>query len=209
MIRVCVDPGHGGRDPGALGKEADIALEVAHFLFRELHAAGCVPFYTRASDDDLAPDYPNWRSHEGNPTGESGKNRDLNRRAELANQYDAHCFISLHANAAGSRKANGAWVIYCEGSARGRKLAQTVFDHLKTIPGLPDADPEDEVYPDGLDSGATGFRRLAVLRKTNMPAVLVEMGFLTNAADFSDLHDPAIQRKIADAITDAVLEWNG
>lgn len=205
MLRVCVDPGHGGRDPGAKGVEAALALEVALLLFPALHEAGCVPFYTRADDGDLAPDYPNWKGHDGNPTHESGKSVDLYRRAKLANQYDADAFISLHANAASSRKANGAWVIHAEGSKRGRELAQAIFDRLKKIPGLPDADPEDEVYPD--DSGPTGFRRLAVLRKTEMPAVLVEMGFLTNKDDFSDLRDVTIQHKIAEAITEAVLEW--
>lgn len=201
-MKVCVDPGHGGRDPGATGAdgttEADVALQVAHRTFRALHAAGHVPYYTRSRTGDLAPPEMPWRA---------GKDYDLGQRAYLANRYGAEAFVSIHANSASSRYANGAWVIYCEGSAAGRRLAQAVFAELATIPGLPDADPEAEVFPDGLTSGATGFRRIRVLRETDMPAVLVEMGFLTNDGDLAELRDPDVQQAIADAITRGVTAW--
>src|SRR5690606_7531106 len=90
-------------------------------------------------------------------------------------------------------------------STRGKALAHALFRRLSDVPGLPDSDPAEEVYPDS--SGATGNRSLAVLRQTAMPAALVELGFVTNAADAALLRRPETASRVARALADGVEDW--
>lgn len=229
-MRVMVDPGHGGKDPGAVSHgvvEKDIAMRYADALYDELNARGILAALTRDGDEDLAPE-ESW------PT--PGKGIDLRRRCERANDFRANAFVSIHANA-GRAAANGAWVLYCKGSHHGERLATDIFDHLAAIPGITDNDPEREVYSDA--SAATGYtskaaallrdcpphmketqwlyekglpakdwyRTIYVLRETKMPAVLVELGFLTNIDDAKQLQLSATVSAVTRAIADGIEAW--
>lgn len=230
MAKICIDPGHGGRDPGVIVagvREANVALQFSLALSAELTRRGHAVTLTRDRDVDLAPHSP-W------PVG---KGVDLRRRAALANIAKADAFISIHANAAGRDSANGAWVLHARPSSRGKLLAELVFAELAKIPGIPDADPTAEVYSD--ESGAVGYttdaaralqdrprgvseadwltrkgvprpnwyRTLAVLRRTSMPAILVELGFLTNPEDAAQLQREDTRGAVARAIADGVEQW--
>lgn len=186
-MTVTVDPGHGGTDPGAHTAagltEAAIVLPYAQDLVAELRRRGHSAGITRTDDTFV----------------------QLADRARLANAVRADAFVSLHANAASAEAANGAWVIFTKGSAEAERLARAVFDTLAVLPGVPDADPAAEVYPD--ESPEVGGRRLAVLRQTDMPAILVEMGFLTNAGDAGQLVQPNMRAAIVRAIADGLERW--
>lgn len=199
MARIFIDPGHGGRDPGYVSKEGirecDVVLAHAKTLMAELQLYGDHTIrLSRSTDRDLAADIrgPDWKS------------LDLSRRATLANQMAADAFVSLHANA-GSRDANGVWVIHSHSSTRGKALATAVFKQLATVAGITDADVALEVYPD--KSPWVGGRSLAVLRQTHMPAILVELGFLTNPDDLRQLTDVQQRKTIEAAIARGIKTW--
>lgn len=186
-MKIFVDPGHGGRDPGTVApdgtRECDVALMYGR-AFRSLaEGRGHEVEMSRETDTDLAPPSMAWSA----PPGQrSGKSVDLAGRSQLSNQFRPDVFVSFHANAALSPKANGAWVIFDDESRGGPKFAKAVFARLEALPGIADADAEDEVFPD--DSPATGGRDLAVLgRATRAPAILVELGFLSNPGDLAQL----------------------
>ena len=156
---ICLDPGHGGTDPGAVAggvREADVALDYALAVGAELERAGLAVLYTRTTDRTL----------------------DLAARARAANDTGAAVFVSLHCNASANASAEGVQVFHCRGSARGEALARRVFDRIAAVesPGR-----SAGVFPD--ESPACGHRRLYVLRATRMPAILIELGFLTSPSD--------------------------
>lgn len=186
--RICVDAGHGGEDPGAVVgqiREADLVIEYAHELERALSARGHQVILTRSEDAFIS----------------------LSGRAAVSNTFAADAFVSLHANFASNTAAEGAWILYAEGSRLGKTLAREIFAHLVEIPGIGDADPEEEVYPDA--SSWVGGRRLAVLRKTFAPAVLLELGFLSNAGDLAQLLDVDTRKRVSLAIAMGLEAWLG
>ncbi len=185
-IRVVVDAGHGGHDRGGNvpnADEADMVLIYALALADELESRGAQVLMTRVEDAFVA----------------------LGNRAAKANEWGCDCFISVHANVSGNVTPNGCWVIHAKGSERGRALAREVFRALETLPGLADADAMEEVYPD--DTPWVGNRRLAVLRQTHAPAILIELGFLTNKEDLSQLREPETPVDVARAVAEGIFAW--
>ena len=114
-------------------------------------------------------------------------------RADLANEQNADAFISVHCNAAAYEAAKGVEVWCYPGSSAGNALAQAIDDTL-----------EDSSYTTGRGVKSANF---AVLRLTDMPAVLVECGFITNPDDLVILTNEDGQRVIARAIADGLLNW--
>ncbi len=146
---VCVDPGHGGYDPGAVGYvvEKHVNLEVALKLKRLLEADGARVVMTRSGDYYVS----------------------LAERAYIANAAGCDIFVSIHANAAYSRAARGFEVYHYPGSYWGSRLASLVYQEVL-----------DMVPVDGRGVKSAKFY---VLRHTRMPAILVELGFVTNPYD--------------------------
>jgi N-acetylmuramoyl-L-alanine amidase len=172
-VKICIDPGHGGRDPGAVSpdgiKESLVNLKCAKLLERYLIRAGHTVILTRRNDVEV----------------------DLATRCAYANEQQADIFVSIHANAAVSADANGYEVFYHPGSLKGYQLACDISEAYKVATGLP-------------------CRRVAsanfqVLRDTYMPAVLLEVGFLTNKGDCALLKEPAFIDKAAMGITFGVI----
>lgn len=177
-MRVALDPGHGGSDPGAIGqngsREADINLAVGSKLKQLLEVNGCEVIMSREADVDCA-----------GPGADA--NRELQARCAAANNGSADYFVSIHCNAAENPSAFGTETWYY---GAGYDLAVAVQQKLAGI-GL-------------LDRGAkqSGFY---VLRHTVMPAVLVEMGFISNAEEEGRLNRDEFQWDVVKAIADGII----
>jgi N-acetylmuramoyl-L-alanine amidase len=183
-MNLVLDAGHGGNDPGgkSLGRaEKETVLIAQDYVWKFLAERGhtCTP--TRVKDAFVP----------------------LSVRAAFANQHEADCFVSLHCNASGNPAAKGPWTIHARGSTRGKALAHAIQTPLAAAAYGSKA----AVYPD--ESNWVGGRRLAVLRQTRMPAVIVEMGFMTNPKESELLDSDAYLEHLARAIAAGVHEWAG
>lgn len=172
-IVVMVDPGHGGKDPGAVGlnglREKDVILPISQQVAAILQQQGIQVILTRTSDYfvDLAP------------------------RVEMAKQAQADLFVSIHANAVGRRPdVNGLETYYY---SNGQSLAQTI--HNSILQAIPIRDR-------GVKQA-----RFYVLRNNPIPAVLVEVGFVTGREDNPRLGTPEYQSQMADAIAQGILQY--
>lgn len=124
-------------------------------------------------------------------TRETDKFVKLNNRAYIANRANADLFISLHANAAANASYfAGVYTYRCPGSNRGLKLAKAVQAQVCSETGA-------------IDRGVLS-ERFMVLTATKMPAILVEMGFMSNHNELQNLINPTYQTKIAEGIAQGV-----
>ncbi len=194
---IVLDAGHGGSDPGATVQEGgpaglvvyekDLTLLYALTLGGVLRTLGYEVHQTRNGDETVG----------------------LSERAREANRVGGLCFVSIHANAASAEAANGAWVIHDDRTLaeNGKALAEYVFHHMNTVPGVGDQrEDRDEVFADG--TPWVGSRQLTVLSKTRMPAILVELGFMTNVEDLKQIKDPDARSNIVQAIAAGIIEWH-
>lgn len=216
---IVVDAGHGGKDPGALGRrgteEKGIALDIAQRLKRGLVAKGFKVTMTRDRDVFIP----------------------LEERTEIATRANADLFVSIHANSSPSRSVDGMEVYALrelEGAekhdAQRLKNQRLLYGSLKMKSG--DASLEaiiaDMLYNykvsdsqllaayvnKGTSLGAriqsrgvklAGFH---VLRNTLIPAVLVEVGFLTNSHEELLLRQPDHRQKIADGVVASLVSFS-
>lgn len=178
---VVVDPGHGGNDPGGVNPELGlhekyVNLAVARRLQRMLMDAGAMALLT----------------HNDTETAELGAGGlklpyfSLRSRAALANAAAADAFISIHTNCFPNPRRSGTEVFYHPGSAKGALLAASIREQLAGIAG-----------GKGYTCHAASYY---VLNRTAMPAVLVELGYLTCASEAARLLDTAYQERLARAI---------
>jgi N-acetylmuramoyl-L-alanine amidase len=170
---IIIDPGHGGEDEGAQSitkpryREKSLNLATAKLLHSYLRQLGYRVLMTRNSDIFIS----------------------LIERAELANKYHPDLFVSVHYNSAPSAEAHGIEVFYYldkedkHRAHQSKKLGQHVLKHL-----LIETDAK---------SRGVKHANYAVIRETNMPAILIEGGFLTNAAELEKIKEPAYQKKLA------------
>ncbi|KGF95569.1 N-acetylmuramoyl-L-alanine amidase [Prochlorococcus marinus str. MIT 9201] len=174
---VVLDPGHGGPDPGAIGIGGMRETDIVL---------------------EVSKIVKKLLSEKGVKVFLTRKNEidmDLPPRVSFANNTDADIFVSIHANASrGKRKdINGLETFYFRGW-RGRLLAKRIQKQiLRVSPGSPDR---------GVKQG-----RFYVIKNTRMPAVLVEIGFLTGRLDARRLEKPAHRKRIAYAIAKGILEY--
>lgn len=172
---VVIDPGHGGKDPGAIYggvKEKDLNLDVARRLERLLEENNIKTCMTRTGDVYVS----------------------LYDRSEKANRLDADLFISIHHNA-GKSSLSGTMTLYypANGSFTGKDLAQIVQGELIKKLGTKNL-------------GIISRPNLAVLRTTKMPAIIAEIGYLTNKSELDKLKSPSYRQKTAEALRDAVMK---
>ena len=184
MFRVWIDPGHGGRDPGAVGwrgeqiyKETDLACDIA------LKAADIL-----AARDDFHVEV----THEGEIP--DWAEVSLEERVNFSDRHDADLFVSVHCNAmAPQHPANGFEVFHFRNSMSGHAAANLVFNAIARNIG--------EIGPRSVKPA--GF---FVLRHTAAPAILIECGFMTSPQDLSQLIDPEFRKRYASAIAQGIMD---
>ena len=217
---VFIDAGHGGKDPGAIGKsgtkEKVVTLTAARDLAKQLAATGKIePILARRDDRYLK----------------------LRERIRLARRRQSDVFISLHADSAHSAKARGSSVFTLSDSASDKEAAALARKENKAdLIGGPDLGVEDPEAAGellrmfqresmnqsshlaaailkqirdmpGSDRRGHRFAGFAVLKAPDMPSVLVEMGFLSNRDDEKNLRDPDYLRKLNSRLTKAIINY--
>lgn len=181
--KIFIDPGHGGPDPGAIGNgvtEEFVNLNVANELARLLRQGGFdVKIYRTTSDENVLSD----------------KNADLRNRARMANEWGADYFISIHTNSSENTAAQGAEAYVYRLGGASERLGQSILRSVS----------------EELGSRNRGVMKanFAVLKRTDMPAVLLELGYLTNPTEALNLNSPLWQRKVAKAIYDGIVSYIG
>ncbi|MBD2343988.1 N-acetylmuramoyl-L-alanine amidase [Anabaena subtropica] len=173
-LSVFIDPGHGGKDPGAIGiggvREKDIILPISQRIAEVLQQNGVQVVMARNSDFFVS----------------------LPGRVQMAERAKADVFVSIHANAIGGNRSdvNGLETYYYDS---GLGLARAVHSSILQSVSVRDR----------------GVRRARfyVLRKSSMPSILVETGFVTGREDVAKLRNPAYQRQMADAIARGILQF--
>ena len=209
---IVVDPGHGGHDSGARGNgynEKDIALQVATRLANNLRQDYNV-IMTRDSDFFVP----------------------LDTRAKIGNDANADFFISIHLNSSSSSSANGTEVFYFSKKDQGSYATQVAKFENKVDGSYGDVPFSDFILNDifyrknqktsqaiaesVLNNliNTTGLRRrgvfganFAVLRGSNSPSILVELGFMNNYSDLSHYLTPEGQESAASTIGDAIRKF--
>lgn len=217
---IIIDPGHGGRDPGAVGsgglKEKDVTLAVALGLAKELKGRGLNVILTRDNDKFVS----------------------LWRRSQVANSHKASFFISIHANASRAKGVRGLEVYYLsdatDDTARALEAAENTsldLDKSSFEENKPSTDLEatlwDMLYTENrieskelassicraidpkiclLNRGVKSAK-FYVLKGTKMPSVLIELGFISNREEEERLSNSYYCQQLAESISYGILSY--
>ena len=180
---VILDPGHGGGAPGAQyfgAKEKDFNYNILYTLGKKYFnqdTSKLKVYYTRITDVDMT----------------------LSNRAAFAGNYGADLFVSLHMNASVNKSAHGTEVYYSTNNnspniagLNSKKLAELFCNKISSTLGTQNRGAKAERY--------------TVVHKNTVPAVLIELGFLSNESDFSKLSNSTFQESAAKLIYQTLLE---
>ena len=178
-IKIVLDPGHGGTDPGSIGylsgnimvKEIDVNLKISNKVLKILRDKGYNVIATRTTDTFVG----------------------LNTRAEIANSANADLFVSVHNNSFTNSSAKGTLTMYAYDSPKtgqkisGKTIAQIMQNHLIKA-------------TESQNRGLMKNSQIVVIRKTKMPAILLECLFMSNPDDLKKLKDEDRLDKIAEHV---------
>jgi len=216
-VRVVIDAGHGGKDPGGSRRkglpEKSLNLAMAKDLESFLKSDGRFDvLMTRTSDVFLS----------------------LDKRSQTANNWQADVFISLHANANRHKRENGYEVYFMSENATDPWAAETA-EFENSVRGMEEPQPESTagfllhnlarneymneaahlagMVAKGMDRKTPvkndGVKQAAfyVLRGTYSPAILVEMGYMTNASDVKNLNNAKVRKQMAKGIYEGIVNY--
>ncbi|MGE5330041.1 MAG: N-acetylmuramoyl-L-alanine amidase CwlD [Deltaproteobacteria bacterium] len=185
---IVLDPGHGGADPGAIGKsgtkEKDITLDIVMKLQGLLEQSGCITQLTRAVDESI---------HDRDSSRR--KNSDLKNRKKIADTSQASAFISVHLNSFPQSRYKGVQSFYPKNSEQSKLLAVNIQKELKATLGIND------------NREALAIKDVYVLKNTNIPSVIVECGFLSNPEEEARLKSEKYRQKIAWGIYLGIMQF--
>jgi len=207
---IVVDPGHGGKDPGASGvfgiKEKNLVLKIAKILARRLQAEGATVLMTRNTDRFIT----------------------LQKRAEFANRHHADAFISIHANASPNRMLSGIETFFLTTKADRKtvliasrengitpaqmnvlqKILVELVQNAKIDKSrvLAKNIQDDIVKRLGVKTKNLGVRQAPfyVLAGTKIPSVLIEVGFITNRKEAMRLESKNYRNRLIKGIVDGI-----
>ncbi|WP_028547651.1 N-acetylmuramoyl-L-alanine amidase family protein [Paenibacillus sp. UNC451MF] len=187
-VDVLIDVGHGGIDSGTLyGEiyEKDINLEMSRLTYDLLRQKGKVVLMNRMEDYALSGENRWFRTR-------SRHLKDLAQRSHLANEVRPKAVVSLHVNWAAKSGKRGPVVLHQKSDAS-KQLANSLQSSLNQLYGT----SEEMVYG----------KPFYLLRHIQVPTVIVEMGFISNAQDRAQMTQPEKQQKLAEAIAKGILNY--
>lgn len=181
---VVIDPGHGGKDIGCTDdkiSEKNITLALASELFQLLEMEGANVILTRSGDYQPGQKFFFKR------------NDDMDERIATAKENNADIFVSLHVNASPKGNRAGAVAFYNEDNKLGKRLAQEIQLELRHIPDMVKR-----------TSRARGYY---ILNHLEIPAVVVELGYITSETDRQHLSDSIYHKKMARSICKGINSY--
>lgn len=182
--RVCLDPGHGGDQPGAVFHdlmEKNINLIIAEYVLEGLQAVNPEIWVGMTRTND--------------------RTTSLQERCDFSNNMNVDCFVSIHCNAdpdtdePGMPEAKGEEIWFYKGSHEGMKLSQCLADEV------------DRIFPEEPFRGIKESDGLYVLKHTNAPACLIEVGFIDKSSSQETFSDELTLRKIGALIARGINEY--
>lgn len=186
---IVIDSGHGGDDPGKIGinqaKEKDVNLKIAKKVKKRLKKEGWKVVMTREEDVMLGD------AEKGNR-----KIHDMKARVELINKTMPAMAVSIHQNSYQEAEIHGAQVFYYSHSQDGKRMAETMQRALLMT------DEENTRQAKGNDT-------YYLLKRTEVPTIIVECGFLSNPQEAEKLIEDGYQKKLAQAITSGIIACVG
>lgn len=205
-VCIVIDPGHGGNDSGAIGfienkplKEKDVCLSIAHHVSDLLRQKGCSVLLTRNDDTTLA----------------------LDKRTTFAHDHNADLFISIHANYANNKSALGVETFCMKPQLLIDSFSQlTTEEHECVVSWMKKKSDQSLKLANSIQSGicsiVSPYHQQSIDRKvkysvsqvllgTQMPAILIEVGFLSHKREVMLLSSDEYQRRIAQGIFDGVM----
>ncbi len=184
---IVIDAGHGGPDGGTSGfssvPEKELNLYIALKVRDILTSAGVYVVMTRTEDITLT-----------DPDGGTRKNQDLRARKKIAESTPNAILVSIHMNAFSIERYSGLQVYYSKNNTQSQELAKAVQTAVASV-----LQPENDrkIKPAG--------ENIYLLHELDCPAILIECGFLSNAAEAERLNDTEYRRGLAFVIANSLL----
>lgn len=190
---VVIDAGHGGEDGGCVSAdgvlEKDINLEVAKKVAELLNSMGYNTVMTRSEDNMLYDMYGD--NYEGRK-----KTYDLKNRLKFTRENEADILVSIHMNKFPQSQYHGLQVYYSDNHADSAELAQSIQSFCRLY-----------LQPDNQREVKKAGSNIFLLDRAEMPAVLVECGFLSNAEETEKLCDNEYRKKLSFMLSMAIVSY--
>lgn len=187
-IKVLIDAGHGGDDPGKVSgdgtEEKDLNLAIATKLGKYLKQQGMEVYYTRQNDEGLY-----------SPGASNKKVQDMQKRCAIVENVKPDFMISIHQNSFSDGQVRGAQVFYYATSEESKALGEALQEALVTY-----VDPKNH-------RKAKSNESYYILKKTKCPSVIVECGFLSNGEECKKLKTDQYQKKLVEGIYQGILMY--
>lgn len=181
-VRVILDPGHGGMDAGKTGvngaEEKEINLKIALKIKKLLEKEKIEVIMTRTEDERLA----------------ETQVEDLKERVRIMNEETPVLAVSIHQNSYYEEGVHGAQVFYYSDSAEGKRAGEIMQGILN------DKLPENQ-------KEAKANNSYYILKKTEIPVIIVECGFLSNYDEAEKLADEEYQQTVAEAVKEGITKY--
>jgi len=194
-VKIVVDAGHGGVDGGASSGEViekEVTLAIAQKVEKQLKRLGATVVMTRSTDGDVLEEHA---PSEEFSTLRERKKEDIFLRSNLVQKNEPDIFVTIHANAIPEEKWRGAQVFYHkDGHPNSELLAKSIQSTIKE--SLQNTERE-----------ALAIKQVYLLKKAEVPAVLVETGFLSNNEERALLSSEDYQEKMAAAIVSGIESY--
>ncbi|HHX50198.1 MAG TPA: N-acetylmuramoyl-L-alanine amidase [Clostridia bacterium] len=188
MRKIGIDPGHGGIDPGAVGfflKEKDVNLAIALKLREVLERSGFPTVLSREQDQELVS--------RGSHHGKTWSGQELKARADKFNQARVELAVSIHINSHTNRLASYLASFVLKMGYQAERAARLLQKELLVVTGFPD--------------GGIRSSNFQILRETRMPAVLVEIGFISHPPTEEWLSREENLQKVAGALGKGIASY--